>query len=98
MPWEVVEVVDPFELTSRNVWKFEKKKKKTDGQLGNGDIYKESRRRVGNENRGDVISGVGGEPGRGMKASVGGVTEDKERVPRSQWAVGHILNSKCLLD
>ena len=50
MPWEVVEVVDPFELTSRNVWKFEKKKKKTDGPLGNGDIYKESRRRVGNEN------------------------------------------------
>ena len=49
MPWEVVEVVDPFELTSRNVWKFEKKKK-TDGPLGNGDIYKESRRRVGNEN------------------------------------------------
>ena len=28
MPWEVVEVVDPFELTSRNVWKFEKKKKR----------------------------------------------------------------------
>lgn len=27
MPWEVVEVVDPFELTSRNVWKFEKKKR-----------------------------------------------------------------------
>ena len=50
MPWEVVEVVDPFELTSRNVWKFEKKKKTIDGPLGNGDIYKESRRRAGNEN------------------------------------------------
>lgn len=49
MPWEVVQVVDPFELTSRNVWKFEKKKT-IDGPLGNGDIYKESRRRAGNEN------------------------------------------------
>lgn len=25
---------------------------------------------------------AGGEPGRGMKASAGGVTEDKERVPK----------------
>ena len=49
MPWEVVEVVDLFELTSRNVWKF-KKKKTVDGPLGNREIYKESRRRVGNEN------------------------------------------------
>lgn len=48
MPWEVVEVVDLFELTSRNVWKF--KKKRLDGPLRNREIYKESRRRVGNEN------------------------------------------------
>lgn len=26
MPWEVVEVVDLFELTSRNVWKLKKKR------------------------------------------------------------------------
>lgn len=45
-----------------------------------------------------MISGVGEEPGRGMKATAGGVTEDRERVPRSQWAVEHILNSECLLD
>lgn len=37
------------------------------------------------------MAGVGGEK-RGVRATVGGVTEDKGRVPRRKWASGQILS------